>query len=258
MVFVLMNDPATGRTAVFEENGTSGNPEDPNSTRNAPLNNPVTHLAKTRFNSDFDYYQVHSITDVSVTHPEVPTESVNISTGAPVTRVGKVARASINLVAHGLSYVPAYMIVSGGGLIGQSSLIQAISGLGMRHISPYADASHIALLDVGISAASPLPALARSYRVIVFRQPVAETAWMADLDPANNVLNLGYGKWRGDLRQLRRTTVADASPFDVPMGRTSDIRNGVSKTVLADGTTFVSPVYDGSFTGSPSIQCTVE
>ena len=81
---------------------------------------------------------------------------------------------------------------------------------------------------------------------------------MLDIDPANNVFILGYGKWRGDLRQLRRTLVSDASPFDVPKGRCSDIRNGGSRSVLADGTVFTAPFYNGSFAGSSSVQCTVE
>lgn len=257
MVFVYMNDPITGRVAIFEENGTTGDPEDPNSVRNAPLNNPLAHLAKMRFHNEFDYYQVHSITSVTITHPAVAGATTPVAAVPSFTRLGQVVKSHIALVNHGLPYVPAYMIASNGCLIGQSSQLQ-IGATGSRMISPYATASQIVLLDVGISTASALPAMNRTYQVIVFRQPVADSPWMADLDPANDVLMLGYGKWRGNLRQLRRTLLADASPFDVPLGATSGIGNGVSKTVLADGTTFAHPAYVGSFVGSPSIQCTVE
>ncbi|HEV7344144.1 MAG TPA: hypothetical protein VGN60_00735 [Devosia sp.] len=260
MVYVFMNDPATGRVAVFEENGTSGDPEDPNSVRNAPLNDPVTHLTRTRFNADFDYYQVSTDTSgIAIVHPATPGASTVVATAPSITRVGQVAKSSINLVAHGLPYVPAYMVVGPyGGLIGQSSLIQTVAGVGVRRVSPYATSTHIGLLDVGISSASDLPALAMTYRVIVFKQPVADSAYMLDIDPDAGVFNMGYGKWRGDLKQLRQSKLADASPFDVPLGRTSDIRGGVSRTVLADGTTFTSPNYTGTFAGSPSIQCSVE
>lgn len=258
MVFIRMNDPSTGREAVFEENGTSGDPEDPNSTRNAPLNDPVAHLSKVRFHSDFDYYQVHSDTSgIVVNHALVATASTLVASQPPITRVGQIVQTNINLLAHGLPYIPAYMIVSGPSLIGQSSIIQATSD-GLRRVSPWANSTHIGLFDVGISGANNLPAMNRTYRVIVYRQPVADGDYMADIDPPNGVLNLGYGKWRGDLKQLRQAVLADASPFDVPLGRTSDIRNGTSRTVLADGTTYTSPLYDGSFTGSPSIQCSVE
>lgn len=257
MGYVFMNDPATGRVAIFLENGTSGDPVNPNSTRNAPLNNPVAHLSKVRFHSDFDYYQVHSITTVTINHAAVATASVTISTGQPVIRKGQVVKANHNLVAHGLPYVPAYMVKSGNGLIGQSSMIQA-STSGVRYVSPYATATHIRLLDVGTSSDVNLSAISKTYQVIVFKQPVEDSSYMADIDPGAGKFILGKGKWRGELRQLRRTLLGDASPFDVPRGRTTDVRNGVSKTVLADGTTFAMPAYDGTFTGSPSVQCTVE
>ncbi|KRA42087.1 hypothetical protein [Devosia sp. Root635] len=258
MAYVFMNDPATGNVAVFEENGTSGDPEDPNSTRNAPLNDPVTHLAKVRFHNAFDYYQVDSDTSgIVVNHALVASASTAVSSQPVITRVGQVVKTNINLLAHGLPYAPAYMIVSNDGLIGQSSLIQVASGRS-RRVSPWANSTHIGLLDVGISSASSLAALSKTYRVIVFKQPVETDSYMADIDLDAGVLSMGYGKWRGDLKQLRQAVLADASPFDVPLGRTSDIRNGTSRTVLADGTVFTSSGYDGSFAGSASIQCSVE
>ena len=136
-------------------------------------------------------------------------------------------------------------------------MIQADAN-GARTVSPYATSSAIRLLDVGLSSANTLAAMSKSYQVIIFRSPAATSALMADLDPANDVLELGYGKWNGTLRQLRQTVVADASPFDVPLGRTTDVRGGGSRTVLADGGVSSSPIYTGSFTGSPSVQCTVE
>lgn len=257
MVFVLMNDPATGRVAVFDELDTVSDPADPNSSRNAPLNNPVAHLARVRFHNEFDYYQVHSITSVSLTHAAVAGVSVAVATTPAFTRHGQVVKSWIGLLSHGLPYVPAYKIASGGTLLGQSSKIQAGS-TGHRLVSPYATSSAIGLLDVGVSTSSDLPSLAKTYQVIVFREPAETSPFMADIDPPNDLLKLGYGKWDGTLRQLRQTVVADASPFDVPLGRTTDVAGGYSRTVLADGTTFSSPGYTGSFAGSPSVQCTVE
>lgn len=253
----FMNDPATGRCALYEPAGSMGDPDDPNSPQNGPLNNPAAHLARIRVHTDFDYYQVHSITSVSITHAAVAGASVLVASSPSITRVGQVVRTNIDLVNHGLGYPPRYMIVSGDGLIGQSSLIQ-IGGTGGRRISPFATASHIKLLDVGISSAAALAAISRTYKVIVFRAPTADSSYLFDWDPISGALILGKGKFRGSLQALRRTLDADASPFDIPLGRTSDIANGVSRTVLADGTTFTSPNYTGSFTGSPSLECTVE
>lgn len=258
MPHVMMNDPVTGRVAVFLENGTAGDPEDPNSSRNAPLNNPVAHLSKVRFHNEFDYYQVHSITDVVANHPSVAGASATIATTPTFTRYGRVAKASIDLLFHGLPYVPAYMIASGGVLIGQSSKIQADAN-GQRMVSPYATNEVIRLLDVAIvGGTATLAGFPKAYQVIVFKNPVATSPWMADIDPAAGVFELGYGKWNGGLRQLRRTMSGDASPFDVPLGRTTDVRGGGSRTVLADGTGQTSPFYTGGFSGSPSTECTVE
>jgi len=249
-----MTDPATGRCALFEENGTSGDLMDPNSVRNAPLNNPVAHLDKIRFHSDFDYYLVDSITEVTVSHPAVAGASVAVT--ASVTRVGQLSKTAHTLVTHGLGYVPNYMIESGGVLIGQSSVIQI--GNGGRLVSPYATTSTINLLDVGTSTSATLAAMSKTYRVIIFRQPTADSPYLFDWDPIAGALIMGEGKFRGALPALRRTLIGDASPFDIPLGRTSDLRNGVSKTVLADGSSFTFPAYTGSFAGSASLQCTVE
>lgn len=257
MAIVFMTDPDTGRCALYDENGTSGALDDANSARNAPLNSPASHLDKVYFHSDFDYYQVHSITTVNVSHASVAAASTVVATQPSITRVGQVVKTHIDLVTHGLGYEPAYMIVSDGCLIGQSSQIQVASGKN-RRVSPYATATKIRLLDVGISSDSALVSLARTYTVIVFRAPTADSTYLFDWDPETGALIMGLGKFRGALQALRRTLISDASPFDIPVGRTSDIRNGVSKTVLADGTVYANPVYDGSFTGSPSLQGTVE
>jgi hypothetical protein len=258
MAYVLMTDRVTGRVAVYEENGTGGAADDPNASRNAPLNNPNTHLSKVRFHSDWDYYQVHSMTlGIPITHASVAGASVVVCNRPTITRQGQIVRTDINLLAHGLGYAPAYMIVSDDCLIGPSSLLQ-VTAAGHRFISPYANTTHICLYDVGVSGASTLASLAKTYDVIVFRAPVEDSPYLFDYNKAADELIMGYGKFRGSLKALRSTLIGDASPFDIPLGRTVDIKNGFGRTVLADGTVYDMPGYNGSFAGSPSIQCTVE
>lgn len=258
MGFVLQTDRVTGRVAVFQENGTTGAADDPNSVRNAPLNNPNAHISKIRFHSDWDYYQVHSMTlGIPITHASVAGASVLVASHPNITRYGQVVRTDINLLAHGLGYAPAYMIVSGGCLIGPSSILQ-VGASGNRFISPYSTTSHVCLYDVGSSSNVALPALAKDYDVIVFRAPVEDSPYLFDYNKAADELIMGYGKFRGSLKALRSTLVGDASPFDIPTGRTVDIKNGYGRTVLADGTVYDMPGYTGSFAGSTSVQCTVE
>lgn len=257
MAYVLQTDPATGRVAVFLENGTTGEADDPNAVRNAPLNNPNAHISKIRFHSDWDYYQVHSITSVPVTHALVAGTSTVVGNHPTLTRYGQFAKTTINLVAHGLGYVPAYMIVSSGCLIGPSSILQVASGY-RRFVSPFATSSHISLYDVGGSTNVDLPSMNKTYEVIVFRAPIEDSPYLFDYDPTADELILGRGKFRGALKALRVAGVGDVGPFDIPLGRTVDIKNGNGRTVLADGTVYDMPGYTGSFSGSASIQGTVE
>lgn len=257
MGFVLMTDPATGRVAIYEENGTSGAADDPNSVRNAPLNSPASHLGRIRFHVDFDYYLVNSgPTTVSVTHPAVASAAVGIpSSIAGIIRYGQVISTDILLVNHGLPYVPGYMIISGNTLIGPSTIIQTDAG--GRLITPFATSTGIYLKDSGASTNVSLPAISRTYQVIVFRAPVSDRSDLIDA-PVGGPVSLGRGKFKSTDRALRATSVADASPFDISLGRTVDIRGGYGRTVLADGSSFTMSGYTGSFTGSPSIQGTVE
>lgn len=246
------------RCAVYEEASGGGDPLDPSSSMNRPVANPSAWLSNVKFHSDFDYYQVHSgPTSVTITHPLVPTVENEVALRPTIIRYGQVVKTEHVLINHGLPYIPRFMILRNSGLIGQSSLIQ-VSSAGQRRISPFATSTQIRLLDVGISGSSDLASITRTYQVIVFRNPVADSSMNFDIRPDTDTWIMGRGKWRGNLQQLRRAGAGDSQPFDIPLGRTTDISNGVSRTVLADGTTFTSPLYDGSFTGSPSIDGTIE
>lgn len=258
MPFVFMTDRSTGRCALFEENGTMGSVSNPNSVRNAPLNSPNLHLDKIRFHSDFDYYAIESgPTSVNVNHPSLVGGSFVISTNPNVVRYGQINVTNHTLLSHGLPYVPAYMIISNGALVGAGSDIQN-SSESVRTITPYATSSIIGLRDFQISGTSSLPAISRTYQIIVFRNPIADMSHLFDYVKSNDRLILGKGKFQSNRKFLRRTLVADLSPFDIALGRTVDIKNGGSRTVFPDGTTYTDFLYNGSFTGSPSIECTVE
>lgn len=258
MPFIFQTDRATGRCALFEENGTIGDVTDPNSVRNAPLNSPVAHLDKIRFHSDFDYYLVE-IGPVSVTinHPALGGGAFTITTFPVINRLGTTGITDHVLLTHNLGYAPAYMVVSDGGIIAPGSFIQETSTT-VRTVTPYATETIIGLRDLQISGSSALPAMSKTYQVIIFRDTVAENDHLIDYVAADDHLTMGLGKFRADRKSLRRSLLADASPFDISLGPTIGIKNGGSKTVLPGGLTFSDPWYNGTFTGSPSLECTVE
>lgn len=256
---VMMNDPATERFALFEEAPGGGDFDDPNSNRNRPLNDPVTWLDLVKFHSDFDYYQVHSgPTAVTVNHASVAgaTTTIYNLAGATFARQGQIVTAHYDLVTHGLGYVPKYMVIMGGKIVAPGTLVQVDTARN-RNVTPYATTTKIRLYEAAISSASALAAIAIDYEVLVFKQPASDSDHAFDFDPVTGRFILGYGKFDSDLKMLRKAG-ASASPFDISLGRTIDIKNGGSRTVLADGTTTSDTNYNGTFAGSGSIQCAVE
>lgn len=257
--FVLMNDLATQRVAYFEEPTTSGAVDDPNSARNAPINDPVSWLDYVKFHSDFDYYQVAmGPTPVTVAHLAIAGATVTVYNlaGATFARQGQMVENEYDLVTHGLGYEPRYMVISNGHIVAPGTLIQVATAQD-RVVTPYATTTKIRLHEIGTSSASTLAGVSVDYEVLVFKQPAFDSPYERDFDETTGRLILGYGKFDSALKMLRKAG-ASASPFDISLGPTIDIGNGGAKTVLADGTTVTDTNYSGSFSGSASIQCAVE
>lgn len=258
MAYVYMKDETTSRCALYEEPVTTGDVEDPNSPRNAPLNNPGAHMSRVRFHSDFDYYHIAvGPSSASVAYPQRNGQTVtviNYGVGQQLIRQGNMVSANHTLLTHGLGYVPAYMIISGNDLVTPSFIIQT-SGAYVRRITPYATATTINIRESSVTGASGvnIPALTQSYTVLVFRAPIEDSPHLFDFDPITGVVLIGKGKFRNTFHSLRVATPGDPQPFDIALGRTVDIRGGRSRTVSPSGVVVTESGYSGSFSGSPSI-----
>lgn len=261
MARVFQLDPTTSRVSLFEEAAGGGDVNDPNSNRNRPLNDPISWLDLVKFHSDFDYYQVHSGPDlVTVNHAAVAGATVtlyNIS-GSTFSRQGQIVTTQIDLVTHGLGYIPSYFVIMGGAIVAPGTLVQVGSAQD-RQVTPYATTTKIRLHEAAISSAATLAAISIDYEVIVFKQPVADMPGLGfDFDETTGRVIMGEGKFDSDLKMLREAGAPGDSPFDISLGRTVDIKNGGKRSVLADGTTVSDTNYNGTFTGSPSFQGAVE
>lgn len=260
MAFVFMTDEATGRCALFEENGTIGDPQDPNSVRNAPLNNPELYLDKIRFHSDFDYYTVLlGPTTVSITHP-LAAGRISYPFFFPDTGfgiAGQVVTSEQTLITHNLGYIPSYMIISDGAIIAPSTIINSTASA-TRYVTPFVTNNIIGLNTTAVTDQNDLPAITKNYTVIVFRKPQEENSYLIDFNPENGEISMGRGKFKGNYKNLRVAASGDMQPFDISLGRTVDIRNGGIRTVLADGIIRNDPYYVGSFAGSEKIDGTIE
>ncbi len=259
MATVLMTDPATGRVAIFDEAPGGGDPADPNALRNRPLNSPAAWLAKVFFHSDFDYYEVVAgPTNVAITHPTVAGKTTETATLPKLVHYGQTVVTHHTLLAHGLGYVPSYMVITGSMLLPPCTRIQA-DGAGTlssrsRWVTPYATTSAIRLMDVGHSSDVALAAMAATYGVVVFKQPAFSNNYLFDFDPASGRVRLGKGKFDSAVRRLRLAGAAGDSPYDIPLGPTIDIANGRTRVVLPDGSVLSESGYDGGFAGPSTFQ----
>lgn len=275
MAIVFMTDPVTGRCALYDEPTTSGDPADPNSARNAPLNNPAANLASLYYHSDYDPMEVGlGPTTVGITHATIPAGSG--SGGAATVNNGQVYggyTADHLLVTHGLGYVPDFFLISGSNVIHPGYPIQFDSADGRsRCVTAYANANQIRLYEFGIQTSNPLPGLTVNYTVMVLKAPPAPVGnVLLDFDPTTGIVKMARDKFSSDRRYLQ--IVAGGSPFAFPLGRTIDLANGTFRSVagairdvvpatfrIAFGSAVVGYVYgpdgnyNGSFTGEPTIQ----
>lgn len=276
MAKVFMADPSTGRCALYDEPTTSGDPQDPNSARNSPLNSPVSNLQFVYFHSDFNYMEVsHGPTTVAVAHASVPVGGTSFpESGASIAFGWKATSANHVLLTHSLGYIPHAMVVVAGNVLWPGMPVQVASDGGSRYVSAYCTTTQVVLYEWASSGATTLPATSLNYTVLVFRNPPAPTGnILIDFDPVTGDVEMGRGQFDSSRRYLQ--VVPGGSPFGIAYGRTIDLNNGAPRAVRPDGTVFnpvpttlrlgltrlqgyptvygASMAYGGSFTGPTQI-----
>lgn len=289
MTVVLMADTGTGRVALYDEASGGGDPQNPNSARNAPLNSPLSHLDKIYFHSDFDYMEVSLLTTVVINHAGYPAASPPAFNGGGQTGSGGGGYGSGNsgfssntgfavgsytanhlLATHGLGYIPRFKVAVNGQMLPPGFPVQTNANGAVRMVSAYATTTQIRLREFGNAGSGAMPAQSSTYTVMVFgAQPSPSNNRLIDFNPSTGVLELGLGRWRSDRRYLQ--VVPGGSPFGLLMGRNVDLANGAARAVLPNGGLVqnVSPTlrlylmgqgagtpmqYTGSFTTAPAIQ----
>jgi hypothetical protein len=241
MASVFMIDRSTGRACLFTENGTSGDPADPNSTRNLPLNNPVTYLDKVKFHSDLDHFEVAFAGSIGVTHASI----AGIGAASRFSNAyGTAAGSDDNLLlTHSLGYVPLFLVANGSNILWPGMPVQNNSDGGARYASAYADTSVLRLFTQATIGATTLASVTNTYSYLVFKNPPAGSgSILMDFDPATGITTMGLGKFHSDAPYLQ--IVPGGSPLGLSNGRTIDLNNGAPKAWRPDGTT-LAPVPSG-------------
>ncbi|MEO9297559.1 hypothetical protein [Devosia alba] len=267
--------------AIYDEAPGGGDPKDINAPMHRPLVDPGNWLANIYLHSDLDYCEVgYGPTVTPISHAAIA--AVTISDGFTVNNnqlVYGTASATHTLAVHDLGYVPDFMVVVDGDVLYPGKPIQYFADGRARYVTAYATSTHLYLEERSSRTSDAIPAVAKSYTVIIFRQPPAPSGnVLGHWDGEQGLLELGRGKFRSDRRYLQVGPGGD--PFGFAQGRTIHLNNGAPRMVDPDGTitdivpasavsAFVSPrqnsgwvfgpsgAYGGSFTGDPAIQVKV-
>lgn len=224
---------------------------DPAADCNRPAIDPGSWLDKVFFHSDFDYYQLAgNLVTVPVTHAALAGKDGATSSTIPqLVYYGDARTTDILLLAHGLGYVPKYMIAYGGRRLPAGFKIQELTGCN-RIVQHFATTSGIYLREFAFSGSSSqdLPAMSASYEVMAFTVPAADPALpLRGYDEASGVLQYGHGKVRSDAHYLRQV-LAGESNFDFNLGATGMLGNGGCRFV-SGGVATDDNGYSGSFAG---------
>jgi hypothetical protein len=237
MAVVFMPDPATGRVGFYDENGTTGDPDDPDSAINAPLNNPFDYFGSLKLHSDCDMFEVAFSGSVTISHAAVA--AIAAPAGFSVA-YGADAGADDNLlVTHNLGYPPLCLVAVGDKILCPGMFVQALGDAsgGARYATAYADSASLRLATVATIGGTNLPAIDLTYSYLVFKAPPAANGdILFDFDPTTGIVQFGKGKVSTDRKYLQ--VVPGGSPLGMSFGETIDIANGAPKFWAVDGTTY--------------------
>lgn len=246
---------SAGRVAIWEE-PPSGDPL-------APYDDPVANFDYVRFCSDFLYMSVTAASTVTVNHTlcagvsgtgySVGNGSQNTNTTAPITN-GQVRVSTIDLVTHGLAYVPQFAVLYEGRIVSPGLVVQSGDSQ-VRRVSAFATSTKICLREVAISSESDLAATSLDYTVLVFADPEADPAKPFLRIKPDTEICLAWGKVTDSQRALRRAGVGDAT-FYIPIDRTVDIKNGAVRNISPIAGTVDYGIYTGNFVDAEAVEVT--
>lgn len=256
--------------ACFEEASGGGDVFDLDAPRNAPAKNPIEHLEKVYWHSDFFQYEMLPPVVVAINHTALDgfdrwygcttgltgagyatSAAVPLAAGVPVRITGQSREMDITLYEHDLGYAPKYIIAAGNGSLGNGTVVQGSLNGPRRSVSAYSTSTKIGLFESALSTTTTLPATTITYGLFLFKEP--------DIDPdkplfgkVGDHLVLGRGKVDTRNDYLRRVLIGESS-FDLNIGHTVEYTMGGSKQVIGDNSLVVGG-YAGDFSGSTFVQ----
>lgn len=256
----FVGSPAT--VACFTEPNTTGSIQDINSPRNAPAKNPGAYPHLVQWHSEFFQYELaYPIQTVTITHPALagqskfwgPSDQFWINAPTYTSQIsyqikGQTSWTEQALFYHNLGYIPLAFVAYNGNMLMPGVAVQIESEGRTRFVSAYVTESYVGITEVYMSSLSEIPAVSRTYQVLVFSSPAANASLPTFSKDANHV-QIGKGKIRSSKQYMKKVAPGD-TPFDIDSGPTVDINQGRAR-IVTGGTVMTEPGYGGGF-GGPS------
>lgn len=228
----------------------------PDENDNGPFTDPVDHLDRVLVHSEFNNFVRGPFATTPVTHPAVAGVAASVSpTSGGFLVSGQLVVTRHNVLAHNLGYPPRFSIAVDGEVLSSGWLIQQVGNRG-RIVYFSSNSTHIIVTGVGGSDENALPAIAKTYSVVAYRNIAAE-AEAPQFKITPDRLIAGQGKLDTNERHMR-VALGSESPLYIPGGSLVDVSGGAFRTVTPKGTVLDQPGYNGSFSPSASsVQVTV-
>lgn len=226
-----------GTVVAYEAAPTEGDGkgrDDITANSNRPAVAPIDWLENLRFWSDAFLFEVAAgPTDVTVNHAAVSGASTVMQTfldGAQLIRPGTRTETNHTLVTHSLGYVPLALVALNDAVLAGGAGVQAPSDQG-RFVCPYVTDTIVGLRELAWSSGSALPALSRTYTVIVFNISEPDGLGRAlEYDLTGGWLKMADGKLDTREKYARRVQPFE-SAFDFNTSPTMQFGNGGFKLV---------------------------
>jgi len=244
----LQIDIEVGHFALFREPAVA--PFD------APFTAPLAHLELVKVHSALAYLQLAVEIDITINHAAVAashgwdwsTFSNNWTPEAySIDRL---------LGTHNLGSIPICIVASGEGIVDPGFPIQTNGSGGARYLDIYLTETEVRARERVDSGTGALPALNRTYKLLVLREPTVVDADLVFSAEDGNVVAAG-GLFNDDFHYLR-AVAAGESPYRAGITQQIDTAGGICKFIDP----LNSPTYDfyqpSAYTGSLVSVSTVE
>jgi hypothetical protein len=143
---------------------------------NVPLNDPLPNLNRIYFDSRFDYLNIISKNDFTITYPylELNTDPNN-NKGKSASEYPRQGSTLHVITRHNLSYPPAVVLIDYDTreVIGSNMFIQNIGNNSYRTATLMVDTLNVVIKETYLVRVQPLPSMTRRYTLLIFENTAA-------------------------------------------------------------------------------------